>query len=190
MAPKQAEELIWTAEAFLATDQAEFGPAWRYELVNGQIVAHAAPAPDHGVITANLARLIGNALRRHSIPCRTELGTGATPKRQQRNTARISDISVRCGEHLRVLAEIISPSELRKWRERDEKRRDLQDVESVQEIIEIYQLEYAAHIYRRTAAGTWSFDAIGGKEAKLSFDSVGIELPLDEIYEGSDFDSD
>jgi hypothetical protein len=31
------------ADAFLRTDQSEFGSAWRYELVRGRIIAHAAP---------------------------------------------------------------------------------------------------------------------------------------------------
>jgi hypothetical protein len=44
----------WTAERFLTTDQHEFGDAWRYELVNGRIAAHAAPSPEHGAILAGL----------------------------------------------------------------------------------------------------------------------------------------
>ena len=43
------------ADAFLRTDQSEFGNAWRYELVRGVIVAQAAPAPEHGVILGSLA---------------------------------------------------------------------------------------------------------------------------------------
>jgi hypothetical protein len=42
MARKFAE---MTAAEFLATDQAAFGDAWRYELDEGVIVAHAAPSP-------------------------------------------------------------------------------------------------------------------------------------------------
>ena len=33
----------WTADTFLAADQHEFGEAWRYELVDGQITAQRAP---------------------------------------------------------------------------------------------------------------------------------------------------
>jgi hypothetical protein len=35
----------WTAEEFLRTDQSVFGDAWRYELIDGEVVAHAAPRP-------------------------------------------------------------------------------------------------------------------------------------------------
>ena len=43
MATAEQLQRLWTAEDFLATDQYAFGDAWRYELVDGEIVAHAAP---------------------------------------------------------------------------------------------------------------------------------------------------
>jgi Uma2 family endonuclease len=185
---RRTTHIEWTAEAFLATDQAMFGDAWRYELIVGQIVAHAAPSPEHGAIVANLARALGNRLSGHPNGCRTEVGAGAAPKRQQRKTARIPDVAIRCGQHMRVVFEVISPSELRKWRQRDQKRRDLQDVEGVTEIVEIYQNDHAVHAYRRAADGTWPFESIGGEDAVLNLPSVGIEVPLAEIYEGVAFD--
>ena len=41
---------VWTAEEFLRTDQREFGDAWRYELVDGRSVSHAAATPAHAKI--------------------------------------------------------------------------------------------------------------------------------------------
>jgi hypothetical protein len=38
--------------------------------------------------------------------------------------------------------------------------------------------------YRRADDGSWSFIAIDGADAVLRLESVGIELPLAEIYEG------
>jgi Uma2 family endonuclease len=174
----------WTAEAFLRTDQRDFGSAWRYELVAGLIVAHAAPSPDHGAIAGNLAYALGGALRRQQSTCRVEVGSGAAPKRQQNDTARIPDVSIRCGECPRLVFEIVSPSELRRWRQRDQRRRDLQDVEGIEEIIEVYQVEAAVHVYRRAGGGSWRFEAIDGLDAVLPLESVGIELRLADIYEG------
>jgi hypothetical protein len=54
------------------------------------------------------------------------------------------------------------------------------------EIIEIYQWEPAIHAYRRTGEGAWVFEAIGGLDAALSLASVGLSVPLAEIYEGLD----
>jgi Uma2 family endonuclease len=180
-----ARQHPWTADEFLATDQSEFGTAWRYELVDGQIIAHAAPSPDHGAITWNLAAALDGKLRFHPAGCRGEAGSGAAPKRQQRNTARIPDVTIRCGQHPRVVFEVLSPSELRRWRQRDQKRLDLQEVEGVREIVELHQAEATAHVYRGTEAG-WMFATVSGIDATLTLESVGIQLPLAEIYRGID----
>ena len=180
---------VWTAEEFLATDQRAFGLSWRYELVKGRIVAHAAPSPDHGAIIANLVGTLYNKLRGHPSGCRAEVGSGAAPQQQQRPTARVTDVTIRCGEHPRVAFEVVSPSELRDWRGRDEKRRDLQDVDGVQEIIEIYQGQAAIHVYRRGADASWRFEMIGGLGVSLRLASVDLMIPLAEIYEGIETDA-
>ena len=173
----------WTAEEFLRTDQHAFGDAWRYELVDGQIVAHATPSLDHAAILAGLSTALGIRLRGTKNGCRPEAGSGATPRRQQRPTARIPDATVRCGDLPRVVFDVVSPSELRAWRARNQRRRQLQDVEGVQEIVEIYQDEASLHLYRREDGGQWSFDAVDGLDAVLSLKSIGLDIPLSEIYE-------
>lgn len=146
---KRATGWTLTADEFLKTDQREFGEAWRYELVDGRIVTHAAPSPDHGAILVALVAALVSRLRGRRDGCRAKAGSGAVPKRQQRNTARIPDAMIRCGEHPRVVFEVVSPSELRAWKARNCKRRDEQDTEGVEEIVELYQAEASAHIYRR-----------------------------------------
>jgi Uma2 family endonuclease len=118
--PKQG----WTAERFLTTDQHEFGDAWRYELVDGRIVAHAAPSPEHGAILAGLTGALVSRLRGNPDGCRPESGSGAVPRSAQRATARIPDALIRGGEDPRVMFEVISPSEPRHWTERDARRGD------------------------------------------------------------------
>ena len=176
-------EPVWTATDFLATDQAELGSGWRYELVDGRIVGQAAPTPEHGAIVSGLPAALASRLRGNTGGCRPEVGSGAMPKQQQRSTARIPDVTIRCGDLPRVVFEIVSPSELRAWRVRDRKRRDLQDVEGVQEIVEIHQDEMAAHVYRREGDGTWSFAAVDGMDSILPLRSVGLETPMIEVYE-------
>src|SRR5215469_13562258 len=169
------------ADAFLRTDQRAFGTAWRYELVRGTIVAHAAPAPDHGAILANLVREAGNRLRGHP-ECRLEVGSGAVPQYERRDTARIPDATIRCGGLPRVLFEVISPSELQHKRDWDLKRADLQAVEGAQEVVEIFQDEMLVHVYRRQGAA-WTFESVGGAEAEVVLASLGISLPLGALYE-------
>lgn len=121
-------------------------------------------------------------LRGNTEGCRPEVDSGAAPRLQQRATARIPDATIRCGDLPRVIFEVVSLPELRAWHARDRKRRDLQEVAGVMEIVEIYQNEAAIHIYRREAKGTWSFDAVGGTGAILPLRSVGPSIPLAEIY--------
>ena len=169
------------ADAFLRTDQSEFGTAWRYELVRGTIVAHAAPSPEHGVILVNLAGELYNRLRGHA-ECRPEVGSGAAPDYQQRNTARIPDAMIRCGSRPRVMFEVVSPSELTHKRQWDQKRSDLKAVDGVQEIIEIFQDEMLAHAYRRQG-DSWTFESIAGPDAALDLPSVGLTIPLASPYD-------
>jgi Uma2 family endonuclease len=179
----RTDDSTWTAEEFLRTDQHEFGDAWRYELVDGQIIAHAAPSPDHAAILSGLTAALANRLRGSQDGCRPEAGSRAAPRTQQRATARIPDATVRCGDLPRVVFDVVSPSELRAWRAGNQRRRHLQDVAGVQEIVEIYQDEASVHVYRHEDGGQWSFDAIDGLDAVLHLRSVGLDIPLSEIYE-------
>lgn len=174
-----------TADEFIGTDQSVFGDAWRYELVDGVIEGHAAPTPNHGVILANLVTALKIRLGGHAEGCRAETGSAAAPARQQKNTARIPDALVRCKNLPRVTFEIVSPSELQKIKERDKKREDVKEVEGVVQIIEIYQHTMAAHIHSKTEAGAWSLVPISGEEAMLEIASIGIAIPLIEIYENA-----
>jgi Uma2 family endonuclease len=172
-----------TVEDFLASDYGAFGDAWRYELIDGVITGHDAPSPDHGAVVVNLAAALKTRLAIGS-GCRAEAGTAAIPKGKAATTARIPDIVVRCDGQPRVMIEVVSPSELRQVRARDQKRRELQDVAGAAEIVEIYQQDYACHSYRRTAQGEWVFEAIDGIDAVLALPSLGLTIPLAEIYAG------
>ncbi len=169
------------ADAFLRTDQLAFGAAWRYELVRGAIVANAAPSPEHAVILSNLNAEIHGRLRGHP-ECRSEVGSGAVPRYERRDTARIPDATIRCGQLPRVLFEVISPSELQHKRQWDQKRADLQAVEGVAEIIEIFQDEMLVHAWRRQG-DIWVFESIVGSDASIALSSVGIAIPLAVLYE-------
>jgi Uma2 family endonuclease len=175
----------WTADGFVQADQHQFGPLWRYELIEGRIVGHAAPASEHGAILFGLTGALHRAIHDKGLKgCRGEAGSAATPRTKQRNTARIPDLMVRCGEHPRVAFEVVSPSEIRNWRGRDLKLEHLQHVEGMQEIVELFQADYACHVYRHDpATGRWTFEAIGGAEAVLRLESIGIDLLLADIYE-------
>ena len=66
MGTAETARRLWTADEFLRTDQVRIRLAWRYVLVDGRIVAHAAPSPDHGAIAANLTTALSNRLQRRT----------------------------------------------------------------------------------------------------------------------------
>ena len=151
--------------------------------MDGVVVANAAPSPEHAAILMGLSGALAARMKGRKDGCRPESGSGAVPRTRQRNTARIPDAMIRCGDLPRVLFEVVSPSELRAWRARDRRRSDHQQVEGVLEIVELYQDEMAAHIYRRGPDGAWSFAVVGGDDADLDLRSVGLSVPLSEVYE-------
>ena len=169
-----------SAPDFLLFDQASFGPAWRYELLDGIPVAQAAPTPEHGAIVANPAAALKAALQGRR-DCRPEAGSAVIPAGRTADRARIPDVTIRCGPQPRVAVEVVSPAERRG--ERDAKRRDLMAVEGLQEIVEITADEPAIHVYRR-AGDLWAFAALNGAEAALSLESLGVTLRLADIYDG------
>lgn len=59
----------------------------------------------------------------------------------------------------------------------------MQAVEGVQEIVELYQDDYAIHAYRKRADGQWAFAMVHGRDASLRLESVGLDLPVSEIYQ-------
>jgi hypothetical protein len=172
-----------TADEFIETDQCEFGDAWRYDLVDGVIEAHAAPSDKHALMLSNLIAALHGRLKSHEEGCRVETGGAVIPARKIRNTARIPDALARCKGLPRVTFEIVSPSELRHVKQRDKKREDVKQVEGVVQIIEIYQHTMAAHVHNRIAAGIWEFISVSGKEAGLDMPSLGISIPLIDLYE-------
>lgn len=175
--------LPMTVEEFLATDQAEFGTAWRYELVDGQPVAQASPSPEHGAIMMNLGAAL--KARLHGTPCRPEAGSAAVPRNKSKDRARIPDVLVRCDGKPRVLFEIISPSDEKSQVQKSIRYNDLKNVDGVREIIEVVQDEFLCRIHRwREEIGGWQMEEVSGSSSTLSLTSLSIEIAFAEIYDG------
>jgi hypothetical protein len=133
-------------------------------------------------ILAGLTGALTSRLRGNPDGWRPESGSGAVPRSAQRATSRIPDALIRCGEHRRVMFEVISPSELRNWTQRDAKRRDLQAVGGAQgDRRAVPGRAGVAHL-PPPARRHWSFEAQGGPDAILQLPSVGLAIPLSEIY--------
>ena len=173
---------LLTADEFLATSRRVFGDAWRYELVDGRVVAMAPPSDRHAFILSNLDRAVGNALEAAGLPCRMASGNGVRPANRPNARIRIPDAAVmsRNGEKRRpvVLFEVLSPSN--EGPEYAERFEDLKQVEGVEEIVELPQDAIEARIHRRE--GGWHVVEVRGEESELELQSHGVSVPMGLLY--------
>lgn len=172
-----------TVAEFLAADQSALGSAWRYELLDGQAVARAAPSPEHGAIVVNLGAALKAWLR--GGPCRVEAGSAVVPRNRGADRVRIPDLTVRCAGRPTILFEVISPSDGHSQIRKAVRYGDLKSVDGVREIVEVVQDEPLCRIHRwRDEIAGWQMLELSGAEAVLELTAIGIGVPFAEIYDG------
>ncbi len=180
-AVKKIDVSRMTIEEFLCWDSGDDLP---YELVEGWPVAQSAPSTTHARITANLSISLGSRLRSAGRPCVPEAGGGAL-RIDKRWTVRAPDLLVRCGPDRRtadmplLAVEILSPSNSAS--EMARKRDDYASV-GIQQVLELDQDEARALLWRADG-DRWIVETIRGLEASITLDSIGVTLPMAEIYE-------
>lgn len=177
-------------EEFLATPQQSFGPAWRYELVDGLPVAQASPSDEHAIILSNLSAAINTRLR-GSRKCAPLTGGAVFPRDKQRRNARIMDATIRCGGKTVIMFEVVSTANAVTTILRARRRNDIKSVDGAQVLVEIEQDAPVIHVHRRIG-DYWAYDDLIGLGEVLELEIIGIEIPLSEIYDrlfgGSDTD--
>lgn len=170
-----------SVEEFLAWNPPDDG--LRYELVDGFPVGQAWPSQAHGRITNNLGTTIATRLRAGKKPCAVE--SGSILRVDQTNSVRAPDLLVRCGQTSRdadmpVLAiEVLSPSNT--TREMTRKRDDFAAM-GIREMVEVEQDAAEVRVYRLEGA-FWFVQTVRGLDAEMRLHSLGLTIPLSEIYE-------
>lgn len=160
------------------SDRKDFDPA----------TGMAGTTQAHGRLVANLIVALRSRLR--GGPC--------TPLPSQikleaaRGNARYPDVSVDCGtaanESLtiaepRVLFEVLSRSNT--FARQLRLLEDYQATAAVAQIVWLEQRWQSAILWTRTGDG-WSREMVEGPDAVLELASIGVNLPLSEVYEGLD----
>lgn len=183
--PDTAARLPMTIAEFLVWED---GTDTRYELLDGVVRAMAPTLRAHGIVQANLARLIGNALRGGPCTVQTEAGISS---RFRRNTLYIADIAVSCTPHTGageqdlpdpvLVIEMSSPSTAK--HDRDVKLPDYRRIASLREIVLIDPFRIACEVHRRSESG-WTVEVLADPSDRLVLDSAGLSVPLADIYEG------
>jgi Uma2 family endonuclease len=175
-----------TLDEFLRWDD---GTDTRYELIGGFPVAMAPPAEVHRALAVRLVSRIDAALSARR-PCNAQIEAGIT-RPDRADTYFVADIAATClplsprrqaMEEPFLIIEVLSPST-----ERHDRRTKMplyRQLETVQEIVLIDSDSIYAEVHRR--AGTqWITELLRGGQAVLTLASVGIDISLGELYEGT-----
>jgi Uma2 family endonuclease len=105
------------------------------------------------------------------------------------------DVAIVCGEpslgaghtltNPIALFEVLSPSTEAK--DRGFKFERYQHIESLREYVLVSQEKPRVETFLRQTSGPWLYQAVVGLDASVTIQSVGIDVPLAEIYDGITF---
>jgi Uma2 family endonuclease len=162
----------------------------KHEYLGGQVYAMAGGTPEHAGVTANVLRLLGNAL--HGKPCRV-YSPDLRVRVKATGLVSYADASVICGAieldaddrkshtalNPTLLVEVLSPST--EDYDRGEKLGHYKQIPSLREVLLIAHDRREVEIVRREPDGSWSRSIAGaGTQARLA--SIDCALAVDDLY--------
>lgn len=182
-----------TPEEYLRSEQ---DAAERHEYYHGEVFAMAGGTPDHSLVINNFNGELRNRLK--GKPCRV-YESNLRVRAGRAGRYAYPDSSVICGERQfdpldprqetvvnpTLLAEVLSPS-TETW-DRGGKFQGYQQIESLREYVLVSTDKPLVETFLRQSGGTWLYAAAAGPDARVVLKSVGVELPLVEIYDGVEF---
>jgi Uma2 family endonuclease len=175
-----------TPEQYLEIERAS---EFRNEYYNGRMYAMSGGSHPHAIIIANLARELGNALKKSSC---SVAASDARVRVSLHGLYTYPDVVVVCGEpryaddqrdtilNPVLIVEVLSPST--EAYDRGFKFAQYRKLESVQEYGLVSQAEPRVEVFRKQPSGDWLLSEAAGLDASCRFDSVGCPVALAEIY--------
>lgn len=165
------------------------------EYFNGAVFAMAGATRQHNVINHNIGRAIGNRLV--GRPCEV-YQNDMRVKVSRTGLYTYPDVAVACDPVVennvvqgvdtllnpRVLVEV--PSKTSEGYDRGTKSAHYRQIESLQDYLIVSQDEYRVDRLSRHPDGHWSITDVAGLDASIEIPSLGIALPLAEIYDRVD----
>ncbi|HKY34579.1 MAG TPA: Uma2 family endonuclease [Polyangiaceae bacterium] len=162
----------------------------KHEFIAGQVYAMSGGTPEHAGVTANVARLLGNALS--GKPCRV-YSPDLRVRVRATGLGTYADVTVVCGKleldpddpkrhtalNPRLLVEVLSPST--EDYDRGEKLGNYKQVPSVQEVMFVAHDRREIEVVQREADGTWSRRITRDGETVV-LASIDCEVSVSEIY--------
>ena len=165
----------------------------KHEYVDGEILAMSGGSASASRMAASLIAAVHDALR--GKPCDV-YDSNLKVRIGRKHRYRYPDAMVICGSEQfdpddkrrhtitnpRVIFEILSPSTERS--DRTTKFDDYRSIDGVEEYVLLSQSTPRVETYHRKPDGTWQFDVKVGLDSAVTLKSIGIDLPLSELYAG------
>ena len=157
----------------------------RREYIEGEVYAMAGASDNHSRIAINLTTALSIHLRDSSC----EPFAGEIKVRVTKNVYYYPDVIVSCEENPEnayfrnqpiLIVEVTSPST--KHIDRREKLLFYQQMPSVQEYVVVDQHKMNVEVHRRQPNGGWITYYFNEPSDEIEFQSVGLTLPISEIY--------
>ena len=166
----------------------------KYEYLNGDVVAMAGAQPEHNSICTNLITTLTNSIRRKKKPCRV-YPSDQRVKSELKASGKLGyfypDVTVVCGKpefaddtprtllNPTVVIEVLSDSTYQY--DFNEKRLYYALQESVQEMLFINYEKLGVVLVSRDGEA-WRIADYQSLKDKIVLRSIGIELPMKEVY--------
>jgi Uma2 family endonuclease len=174
----------YSAKEYLAIEEAA---EYRSEFVDGEIFAMAGASPAHDMICSECQRVVGNAIL--GSGCETHT-SNMKVRNENSSVYYYPDLSVVCGEanfdadgilmNPVLIFEVLSPSN--EAYDRGEKFRRYKQIASLREYVLITQSKPQIEVFYKTEAGFWRHDSYEGLHDLMELRSLGIQVPLADIY--------
>jgi len=171
----------WSVEEYL--DMEQRSPV-RHEFVGGMIFAMTGASFAHALIVRNLVTTLDRHLRgrpRHVVALDVKVRVEAASAFYYPDVLVVCDVEGQQTQQVdnpTLLVEVLSPST--ETVDRREKRLNYQTLDSLREYVLVAQDRALVEVDRRTEGG-WVVESAGGDDA-IELQSIGLRLPLSEIY--------
>ena len=179
-----------TVEEYLELEAAS---PFRHEYVDGVMYAMSGALVRHNVIGGNVFAALLAHLR--GKPCRPYIeAVKAAYLTSRKNFFYYPDVMVACGktdleaqyiEDPKLVIEVLSPSTEKV--DRKEKALNYQKIVTLEEYVLIAQSHCEVTVQRRR--GDWRPEVLNAGALTVELESVGLKLPLMQIYEGLSLDA-
>lgn len=187
MVAQRQHETFVTPEEYLERERAA---EFKSEYLDGEVFAMAGGSPTHSALIFNIGGILSPQLR--GGPCRgfssdTKVGADAA------GLYSYPDLSVACGEPQFIggrqdvlanpvlIVEVLSPST--EGYDRGEKFARYQQISSLTDYVLVAQNKARVEHFARQPDGRWLLTTAAGLDAALILDTLGVTLPLAEVYD-------